>query len=194
MQIIAAIAMVIGLISSFVDLIGKKVLGRPILNRKTLYVFLYVGTLALGLFLGSLSGWYGEKQTPFFGGQNQISSLERTIDFLKGKTGKLNQKIDEYEGKLNIPRKGRIILFDHINYKGHRCYLTLEDDVSDLNLYGFGNTVSSIKVEEGARAKIYSGIDYTGASWLIESDMPSLVDNNWNDRILSISMEEKEEH
>lgn len=123
--------------------------------------------------------------------QNQIQILRRTIDFLMGKTGKLNEKVDDYERKLKIPQKGKIILFEHVNYKGHRCDLKLGEDVPDLSLYGFGNTVSSVKIEGAVRARAYSEVNYAIYPFLeIESDMPLLADY-WNDRILSISVETK---
>lgn len=122
----------------------------------------------------------------------ESESLLRTVDFLMGKTGTLNEKIDDYERRLNIPQTGRIILFEHINYKGHRCYLKLGDDVPELSLYGLGGRVSSIKVEGAVLAKGYSEINYAATPFLsIESDMPSLVDYSWNDKLQSIAVEKK---
>jgi hypothetical protein len=117
-------------------------------------------------------------------------SLRRTVDFLMGKNGMLNEKIDEYEKLLKVPQTGRLILFEHVNYKGHRCYLKPGDDVAELSLYGFANNVSSIKVEGGLKGRAYSEVNYAGSPFLlIESDMPSLADYHWNDKIQSISVE-----
>lgn len=124
------------------------------------------------------------KENEIIDKQNQILSLGKTIDFLMG-------KVDKYENQLKVPG-GRIILYEHIDYKGHGCYLRLGDDASDLRLYGFGNTVSSIKVEGNIKARAYSGINYSSSPPLqIDHSMASL-DDYWNDRILSIIVEEKD--
>lgn len=137
----------------------------------------------------SKDGQLKDKQGQIEGLQNQIVSLQRTVDFLMGKTGTLNELVEEYERRLGIPQQGRIVLFQHIDYRGHRCYLKPGEDVSDLRLYGFGNTVSSVKVVGNLRAKAYSGTDYDGTPLPIERDLPSLRDYGWNDVIQSIIVE-----
>lgn len=188
-ETLTAIGTLIAVLGSLVDLLNKTIRGKPVFNRTTLFILSYVATLGVGLIVGRVStGHYADQAKEIAGAQSRVWALERTIDYLKGKTGKLNQQIIDYERRLNIPPTARIILFDHIDYNGHRCYITLGDDVSDLSLYGFGNTVSSIKVEGDIRAKIYNGINYTGAPLLIDSDRASLVEDAWNDRILSIDI------
>jgi hypothetical protein len=144
---------------------------------------------AIPVYFAARKDWQQARENPDVkpGGSE---SLRRTVDFLMGKNGTLNEKIDDYEKRLNIPQKGRFILFEHVNYKGHRCYLKPGDDVAELSLYGFANNVSSIKVEGALKGRAYSEVNYAGSPFLlIESDMPSLADYHWNDKIQSISVE-----
>lgn len=116
--------------------------------------------------------------------QNQIEDLQKTIDVLMG-------KVDRYEEQMT-GLQSKIILYEHIDYKGHGCYVRLKDNAADLRLYGCGNSVSSIKVEGNIRGKAFIGIKYTSSTPLqIDQDMPFL-DQYWNDRILSVIVEPKE--
>lgn len=192
---IALISAVVGILGASVDLITKLIGHKGLFKTPIFWAFVSVACFGGGLYVGRN---YYNIPTENMGqymkttdGQDRISALEKTIDFLKGKSARSSEKIAEHENKLRIPSKGRVILFDHVGYRGHACYITPDDDVSDLTLYGFGSTVSSIKVEGDVQARVYSNINYSGLSWIIDSDMPSLIDNDWNDKILSINVERK---
>lgn len=116
--------------------------------------------------------------------QRQASNLGNILDVVRG-------KVDKYEQQLSVPQN-RIVLYEHIDYKGHGCYLRLGDDTTDLRIYGCGNSVSSIRVEGDIKARAYRGINFSPSPALeISHSMPSL-DDYWNDRILSIIVERKE--
>lgn len=115
--------------------------------------------------------------------QDQIVVLQKTIDVLMG-------KVDRYEEQMTGPQS-RIILYEHIDYEGHGCYVKHGDKAPDLRLYGCGNSISSIKVEGNIRGRAYSGINYTSSPALqIDHNMPFL-DSYWNDRILSVIIEKR---
>ena len=116
--------------------------------------------------------------------QKEIAVLQETIDVLMG-------KVDRYEEQVNGPQS-RMILYEHIDYKGHGCYVRHSDNATDLRLYGCGSSVSSIKVEGNIRGRAYSGINYTSSPALqIDQNMPFL-DQYWNDKILSVIVEQRE--
>jgi hypothetical protein len=192
---IALIGAIVGVLGASVDLIIKLIGNKELFKNPIFWAFVSVAFFAGGLYVGR--NYYNiplENMGQYMkttNAQDRISALEKTIDFLKGKAARSSEKIGEYEKKLRIPSQGRVILFDHVAYRGHACYITLDDDVSDLTLYGFGNTVSSIKVEGDVQARVYNNLNYSGLSWIIDSDVPSLIDNDWNDKILSINVERK---
>jgi hypothetical protein len=194
-EIVALLGAIVGVLGASIDLITKLIRKKAMFKSPIFWVFVSLACLGGGFFIGR--DRYNKpdenvgKYTQTTDRQDRISALEKTVDFLKGKYGKSSEKIAEYENRLKIPSKGRVILFDHVDYKGHACYITPDDDVSDLNLYGFGNTVSSIKVEGDVQARVYNNTNYSGLSWLIDSDMPSLFNNDWNDKVLSINVERK---
>jgi hypothetical protein len=116
--------------------------------------------------------------------QEELGVLAKTIDVLMG-------KVDKYEEQVT-GQQSRIILYEHIDYKGHGCYVRPADNASDLRLYGCGNSVSSIKVEGNIRGRAYTGTNYSPSPPLqIDHNMPFL-DYYWNDRILSVVVEQRE--
>lgn len=67
-------------------------------------------------------------------------------------------KFDQKQGTLN-GKFGKITLYEHANYEGK--YLVVDEDIPDLGETTFGNdAASSIKLEEGAVATLYSDRQY----------------------------------
>lgn len=67
-------------------------------------------------------------------------------------------KFDQKQGTLN-GKIGKVTLYEHANYEGKN--LVVDEDIPDLGETTFGNdTASSIKVEEGAVATLYSDRQY----------------------------------
>lgn len=194
-ETVTLVAAIVGVLGAVIDLITKLIRRKVILRDPVFWVFVSVACFAVGFFVArdlyNKPNVNGGQYHQSSDSQDRILALEKIVDFLKGKSSRASEKIADYENRLKIPSKGRVILFDHVAYKGHACYITPDDDVSDLSLYGFGNTVSSIKIEGDVQARVYNNVNYSGLSWLIESDMPSLLDNDWNDKILSINVERK---
>ncbi|BDM64852.1 hypothetical protein NFHSH190041_23040 [Shewanella sp. NFH-SH190041] len=78
-------------------------------------------------------------------------------------------------------------LFQHGSYKGQQLPLT--GNITDLG--SFNKQMSAIKVEDGWRAIIYSGRNYTGESRTISAQHLSWIGSNWNDRVQSVRFEKR---
>jgi len=180
------------------DLEFRKTIIVALITAVTSVIVATIPAYLAGLQQGKGSAPVGSDKNPAY--QNEVSNKENVIRgkedqlLILGKTlDVLMGKVDKYEEQLTIPQS-RIILYEHIGYKGHGCYIRLADNAADLRSYGCGNVVSSIKVEGNIKGKAYSEINYSSSPTLeIQQNMPFL-DYHWNDRILSIIVEQREQN
>lgn len=109
----------------------------------------------------------------YVSGPDDLEGTEKPVEFSKAdnsvigflplkygedkKVGGL--KFDKETGTLG-GKFGKVTLYEHANYEGNS--LVVEDDIPDLGGTEFGNdTASSIRVEDGGVATLYSGAKYT---------------------------------
>ena len=110
----------------------------------------------------------------------------------------------EEERRGHRDRGPRVVVFQHADYRGNSLVLYPGDSLANLNDVRFedgdrvNDSISSIRVEEGAEIYVYADSRFRShVMRLTESVrdltrrvMPDSVNANWNDRISSLRVEE----
>ena len=111
----------------------------------------------------------------------------------------------EEESHDHRDRGPRVIVFQHANYQGDALVLYPGDALDNLSKLSFANggrlndSISSIRVDEGAEVYVYADSRFRGpvlrlaesARDLTSYLLPDSVNASWNDRISSLRVEER---
>ena len=83
---------------------------------------------------------------------------------------------------------GPVSVYNDCNYGGYAVYLDCgEYDMADMRFLGISNdTISSIKVSDGYKIRLYNDSGYSGSSYDCTSDKSCLSDYGWENKASSL--------
>jgi hypothetical protein len=90
----------------------------------------------------------------------------------------------------DTPRRQGACFYEHADYRGQYFCAQVGDDISRLPA-GANDRVSSIRLLGGAEVTIFDNTQFRGGSLRLNSDVPNLADEGFNDRISSILIENR---